>query len=98
MDELPGGELGADVAGALEDEGMVPIAVEPMTALQTLVDEKGAVEGHGSEDRGLERRILVISDRVVEPTENELTPTPGRAVVQPPRPSLKMRRQQSRSL
>ncbi len=65
-----GGELGAHVAGALEDEGVVAVAVEAVTAAESLVDEQRQVEGQRGEDGGVERRVFVAAHRVMHPVDD----------------------------
>lgn len=65
-------ETFGEVAGALEDEGVVTVAVEAVLAAQALVDEDGFAGAVGDLDGGVEGGVLVVADRVMDPAEDEV--------------------------
>ncbi len=64
------GQLGANVAGPLEDEGVVPIAVVAVRAAQALVDEQRQIQRSRREDRRVEGGIFVTAHGVVHPVQD----------------------------
>ncbi len=63
-------ELGARVAGALEDERVVAVGVEAVPAAQPLVDEQRQAQPHGGDSGNVERGVLVTAHRVVHPVDD----------------------------
>lgn len=66
-------QAGSEVFGALQDEGVVTVAVEPVVAAKSLIDEYRLCELVAQRDGGVQSRVIVVANGVVQPAEHELS-------------------------
>lgn len=75
-------QAGSEVIGALQDECVVAVAVEPVIAAKALVDENRLCELIAQRDGGVQSRVIVVANGVVQPAKHELSFSVDRARVE----------------